>query len=318
MSTRNLKRAPIDGVLLLDKPADWTSNHALMKVKHLLNARKAGHCGTLDPMATGLLPIVLGEATKFASDLLEADKTYEALVLAGVRTDSGDAHGVVLSQQAVDIGEQQWRDAISRFVGPIEQVPPMHSALKRDGRPLYSYARAGETVERSARPVLIHQIDILELQSDRAHIRVRCSKGTYIRTLAEDVGHVLGCGAHLASLRRVAIAKLSLADAVTIDAFEALTLEQRAARLAPLDQLLGSLPATSIDDTLAARFRNGQRIRLAAAADISTESAVAERVRVYRGNTVAANLLGLARYQDGLLVPLRLIGVAGMARPETP
>ncbi|MGB7480871.1 MAG: tRNA pseudouridine(55) synthase TruB, partial [Burkholderiaceae bacterium] len=185
-------RLPIDGVLLLDKAAGGSSNDALVKAKRLLNARKAGHTGTLDPFATGLLPLCFGEATKFAQDLLDADKTYEAVVHLGVRTATGDTEGEVLEQRAVDVDTVAIEHALQRFRGPIEQVPPMHSALKRDGKPLYEYARAGITLERAARAVTIHRLECLDYRPPFLTLRVSCSKGTYIRVLGEDIGAALG------------------------------------------------------------------------------------------------------------------------------
>ncbi|HMN80611.1 MAG TPA: tRNA pseudouridine(55) synthase TruB [Burkholderiaceae bacterium] len=293
-------RDPIDGVLMLDKPLGLSSNDALMRARRLLNARKAGHGGTLDPLATGLLPLLFGEATKFAHDLLAADKVYLAELALGVATDSGDAEGRVLSRAPVTCDEPALRAALARFVGDIEQVPPMHSALKRAGRPLYEYARAGIEVERAARPVVIRSIDLLACEGERATIRVACGKGTYIRTLAADIGAALGCGAHLASLRRERVGALRLIDAIGLDELEALTPPERLARLRPLDALLADMPVQSLDDTLAARFLNGQRLRLDAD---STSPHAGHRVRVYH----QARLLGIATLVDGRLAPQRLI-----------
>lgn len=203
-------RRDVHGVLLLDKPIGWSSNDALIRAKRLLWAKKAGHTGTLDPLATGLLPLCFGEATKFSQDLLDADKTYETVVRLGIRTSTADAEGEVLSERPVSVTPEQLQAAIARFVGEIDQVPPMHSALKKDGKPLYEYARAGQTVERAARRVTIYAIDLLatDLQSAEPTItlRVSCSKGTYIRTLGEDIGEALGCGGHLVALRRTQVA----------------------------------------------------------------------------------------------------------------
>ncbi|WP_347316305.1 tRNA pseudouridine(55) synthase TruB, partial [Ralstonia pseudosolanacearum] len=218
-------RRDVHGVLLLDKPIGWSSNDALIRAKRLLWAKKAGHTGTLDPLATGLLPLCFGEATKFSQDLLEADKTYEAVVRLGIRTSTADAEGEVLSERPVAVTPEQLRAAIGRFVGEIDQVPPMHSALKKDGKPLYEYARAGQTVERAARRVTIRAIDVLATDLDAAAptvtLRVCCSKGTYIRTLGEDLGEALGCGAHLVALRRTQVGSLTLDGAVTLEALEA-------------------------------------------------------------------------------------------------
>src|SRR5512137_1089082 len=188
----------INGVLLLDKPVGVTSNRALQTARRLLNARKAGHTGTLDPMASGLLPVMLGEATKFSADLLDADKSYRATVRLGVATTTGDAEGEVIERRAVAVAAGEVEDALARFTGDIEQVPPMHSALKRDGRPLYELARAGIEVERAARAVRIRSLRLIEQTDDTLVLDVECSKGTYVRVLAEDIGKALGCGAHLA------------------------------------------------------------------------------------------------------------------------
>jgi tRNA pseudouridine55 synthase len=199
-------RVPVHGVLLLDKPVGLSSNDALIRAKRMLNAPKAGHTGTLDPFATGLLPLCFGEATKFSQDLLEADKTYEALVHLGVRTDTGDTEGQVISERAVEVSVAQIEAALAQFRGPISQVPPMHSALKRDGKPLYEYARAGITLEREARNVIIHKLELLDYQAPVAY-PCHLQQGTYIRVLGEDIGEALGCGAHLNALRRTASAR---------------------------------------------------------------------------------------------------------------
>ncbi|MGB8148513.1 MAG: tRNA pseudouridine(55) synthase TruB, partial [Azonexus sp.] len=212
----------VDGVLLLDKPLGLTSNDALQKARRLFSAAKGGHTGTLDPLATGLLPLCFGEATKFSADLLDADKTYEAVLKLGVTTDSGDAEGAVTGTVAVDVAESAILSVLPRFIGNIQQIPPMHSALKRNGRPLYELARQGIEVERAPRAVTIHAIDCLVIAGDMLTLRVACSKGTYIRVLAADIGQALGCGAHLAALRRTAVGDLDLAGAVTLAELEAL------------------------------------------------------------------------------------------------
>ncbi|MHA6878777.1 tRNA pseudouridine(55) synthase TruB [Ralstonia pseudosolanacearum] len=299
-------RRDVHGVLLLDKPIGWSSNDALIRAKRLLWAKKAGHTGTLDPLATGLLPLCFGEATKFSQDLLEADKTYETVVRLGIRTSTADAEGEVLSERPVAVTPEQLRAAIVRFVGEIDQVPPMHSALKKDGKPLYEYARAGQTVERAARRVTIRAIDVLATDLDAAAptvtLRVCCSKGTYIRTLGEDLGEVLGCGAHLVALRRTQVGSLTLDGAVTLEALEAASDEQRAALLAPVDALLQTLPRVELGAEDSRRFLHGQRLPL----QLSLPSA--EQVRVYgaRGEA-AASLLGVAAWQGGVLRPERLV-----------
>ncbi len=236
----------IDGVLLLDKPAGVTSNAALQRVKRLLGAAKAGHGGTLDPMATGLLPIAMGEATKFLGSLLEARKTYEAKVRFGVRTTTGDAEGAVIERRSVSVTRAQLETAIASFIGKISQIPPMHSALKRNGRPLYRYARQGIEVERPAREVEIYQLVVEAFQGAWATLLVECSKGTYVRTLAEDLGEALGCGAHLEALRRTRIGPFSIEQAVTPSRLEALTQTECRALLLPMDAPLAALPKLEV------------------------------------------------------------------------
>ena len=297
------KRVPVHGVLLLDKPVGMSSTQALAKAKWLLNAQKAGHTGTLDPFATGLLPLCFGEATKFAQDLLDADKTYETTVHLGVMTSTGDTEGEVLETKPVDVTLTQIESVLETFRGPISQVPPMHSALKRDGRPLYEYARAGITLEREARSVTIHKIELLAYDAPKLRLRVACSKGTYIRVLGEDIGAALGCGAFLSALRRTEIGTLDLSSAVTLDQLAGHPDAQRNSCLQPVDSLLSSFPALDLDDALANRFRQGQRISL----DRAGIAAPCEsgRVRVYQ---VPHRLLGTAMLMDGdILAPERLL-----------
>lgn len=303
----------IHGVILLDKPSGWGSTDALNRVKRLLGARKAGHGGTLDPMATGLLPLAFGQATRFSHESLDAQKTYSARILFGLTTDSGDADGKTLAQSPVDVSEAALGDVLQAFIGEIDQVPPMFSALKRDGKPLYEYARAGETVERAARRVTIFSLECTGFEpvdtvprgapgSLQATVRVSCSKGTYIRTLAEDIGARLGCGAHLTGLRREQIGHLTVADALTIAQIEAMEPEDRRRCLRPAEVLMAALPSVVLDEMHARRFLHGQRLRLAPA-DPEAATAPPARVRVYGGS----DLIGTATYDHGLLVPLRLI-----------
>lgn len=250
----------VDGVLLLDKPGGMTSNSALQSARRLFSAAKAGHTGTLDPLATGLLPLCFGEATKFSADLLDADKTYEADLLFGVVTDTGDAQGAVVSTHPVSFAQADLDGALQGFVGQISQIPPMYSALKRDGKPLYQLARQGIEVERQPRLVTINELQLLAFSGDRCSLRVACSKGTYIRTLAEDLGRVLGCGAHLTALRRVAVGPLRIADALSLDQLIELPEAQRASVLLPPDALLQTLPAIDLDDEAAQRFAHGNPV----------------------------------------------------------
>lgn len=297
------KRVPVHGILLLDKPLGMSSAQALAKAKWLLNAQKAGHTGTLDPFATGLLPLCFGEATKFAQDLLDADKTYETVVHLGITTDTGDTEGTILAQKTVDVTVAQIESVLEQFRGPISQVPPMHSALKRDGKPLYEYARAGITLEREARNVTIHQLDLLAYDAPMLRLRVACSKGTYIRVLGEDIGAALGCGAHLSALRRTVIGALDVSSALTLDQLAEHPAADRNSCLQPVDSLLSSFPAIVLDDALASRFRQGQRIALDRAGLVPPcESG---RVRVYQSPHC---LLGTAQLSDGtVLAPERLL-----------
>ena len=292
---RRLPRRAIDGVLLLDKPLGLTSNAALQSARRLYNAAKAGHTGTLDPLATGLLPLCFGEATKFAGELLDADKTYDATVRLGVTTDTADAEGQVLQTRPVQVSGQQAEAAVRRFTGEIMQVPPMHSALKRDGKPLYAYAREGITLERAPRRVTIHSIELHQFCVDTLMLTVVCSKGTYIRTLAEDIGAALGCGAHLQALRRTRIGRLQLDRAVTLPGLESVDQLQRDAQLLPADALLDGLPRAELDSTDAVRLGHGQPVRW---------SGPAGRWRAYAQGT----FLGLCELDDaGWLNPRRLI-----------
>ena len=255
----------LDGVLLLDKPSGISSNAALQTARRLLGARRAGHTGTLDPMASGLLVLCFGEATKFSAALLEADKAYSARVRLGVRTSTGDAEGEALERRDVRVSRAEIEAALEPFRGEIEQVPPMHSAIKHRGRPLYAYARKGETVERSPRRVVIRELALEASEGDDLELRVRCSKGTYIRTLAEDLGEALGCGAHLAGLRRTAVGPFGIEQAMPLEGLAGLPEGQRAARLLPVDALLASWPRVALEAEAAARFRHGQRVRTGAA-----------------------------------------------------
>ena len=241
----------LDGVLLLDKPVGLSSNHALQRARRCLDAAKAGHTGTLDPFATGLLVCCMGRATKISGAMLDADKAYRATLQFGEETDSGDLTGNVVARapDGFAVDEASLRDALSRFQGIIEQVPPMYSALKRDGKPLYEYARQGIELERPARQVTIRRIDLLSLSGTQAEIDVACSKGTYIRTLAQDIGRVLGCHAHLAALRRTHVGPFSLDRAVTLEALQAMP-DPKQALLALTELPAGLLPVKTLKDTL--------------------------------------------------------------------
>ena len=292
-------RRIVDGVLLLDKPSGITSNAALQTARRLFAARKAGHTGTLDPMASGLLPLTFGEATKFSQMLLDADKTYEAGVKLGIQTDTGDAEGTVLSVQPVDVSEAELRAALAKFTGEIEQTPPMYSALKRAGKPLYEYARAGIEIERASRRITITELTLLAFQKDHFDIRVECSKGAYIRSLAMDIGAALGCGAHLDTLRRTRIGDFDLSGSTTLDALNATAPAQRDALLAPVDALLKGFPKLELESADARLILQGQPLCR------KMNFPPVDCVRLYGPD----GFLGLGQWkEDGRLWPKRLIG----------
>lgn len=294
----------VDGVLLLDKPVGLSSNDALIKAKRVLNAKKAGHTGTLDPFATGLLPLCFGEATKFSQDLLEADKTYDATVHLGQTTDTGDTEGQVLDTREVNVTLEQIHAVLAQFRGPIKQVPPMYSALKRDGKPLYEYAREGITLEREARDVTIHKLELIAYEAPFLKLSVTCSKGTYIRVLGEDIGKALGCGAHLNALRRTQVGALTTEHMITLEELGAHTAPLTL--LSPVDALLSSFPAVQLNPELAKRFLNGQRLPLGKEPAIQVPETQG-RVRVYLDD----KLLGTAILGEySILAPERLIAFA--------
>ena len=293
----------VNGVLLLDKPVGFSSNDALIKAKRVLNAKKAGHTGTLDPFATGLLPLCFGEATKFSQDLLEADKTYLATVHLGIMTTTGDTEGEAIETKPVDVTLEQIEAALAQFRGPILQVPPMYSALKRDGKALYEYAREGIVLEREARPVTIHALTLVDYEAPFLKIHVTCSKGTYVRVLGEDIGAVLGCGAHLNALRRIQVGPLTIDGMITLD--DLLAHENPLSLLEPVDALLSSFPALELTPELARRFLQGQRLALGK--EEIVVPAEQGRVRIYHdGNLLGTGLLG----EYAILAPERLISTA--------
>ena len=251
-------RRKLDGILLLDKPVGMSSNQALQAARRILNAQKGGHTGTLDPLATGLLPLCFGEATKFAGELLDADKTYSATLKLGITTATGDAEGRELVRREVCSSRTEVLAALAHFLGDSEQIPPMYSALKRDGKPLYEYARAGIEIERKPRRITIHQLVLTDWTTDQVSLDVTCSKGTYIRTLAEDIGERLGCGAHLIALRRIATGAMTVTSAVSLDALQAMNASEREAVMLPLDTLVAHLPVLHLNAALRARVMHGQ------------------------------------------------------------
>lgn len=299
MNTVKKIRKPIHGVLLLNKPRGISSTQALGRAKWLIGAEKAGHTGTLDPLADGLLPLCFGHATKLAHDLLDADKTYVAGIVLGQSTSTGDMEGEVTFSSDAVINEQQWQAILSKFLGGIEQVPPMYSALKQNGKPLYELARAGIEVKREARCVTIVSLETLNFEYPNVLLKVRCSKGTYIRTLAEDMGKVLGVGAHLSSLKRVGVGELDIANAMTLEELEAVPEEERANVLLPFDALLQNCPAVHLADTEAQRFVQGQRLKV----DLND----VEMARVYWNNGGNEVLIGLAGVANNTLSPQKVL-----------
>lgn len=252
-------RDVVDGVLLLDKPRGLTSQQAVARVKWLFNARKAGHTGTLDPMADGLLPIGFGEATKFSQFLLDADKRYLATLRLGITTTTGDAEGEITGESAVALTRAQVDEAVQGFAGPQQQLPPMHAAIKVGGKPLYAYAREGVTVDREVRSIVINIIQVIDFKYNILILRVSCSKGTYIRVLAEDLGRVLGCGAHLTALTREKAGNLDLEQAVSMAELEAMSLQQRLGKMLPVDTFAAGLPRLDVTADVERRLLMGQQ-----------------------------------------------------------
>lgn len=295
-------RRNVSGIILLDKPLGFTSNAALQKVRWLLNAEKAGHTGSLDPLATGVLPLCFGEATKFSQYLLDSDKGYETLAQLGKTTTTADAEGEVLQTREVTVGQSDIEAVLPRFRGQISQIPPMYSALKRDGQPLYKLARAGEVVEREPRSVTIARLELLALQEDRATLEVACSKGTYVRTLVEDLGALLGCGAHVAELRRTQAGPFGLAQAISLEELEAVHAEGGSAALdrflLPVDSGLEHWPLVQLTQHSAYYWLHGQPVR----------AANAPKFGLMRVQDDQGRFIGIGEIDDeGQVAPRRLI-----------
>jgi tRNA pseudouridine55 synthase len=286
--------ATVDGVLLLDKPPGMSSNAALQAVRKLFGRVKGGHTGTLDPLATGLLPLCLGAATKFAAGLLEADKTYDAIILLGVATTTGDAEGAPILEANPEGCMARVPEVLGAFTGDVDQVPPMFSAIKHRGRPLYQYARAGQSVEREARRVKVYSLEVLSISGAEVSVRVRCSKGTYIRTLAHDIGLRLGCGGHLRALRRTGIGRFKIEEALGLDRLAELTEAERIACLRSADVLLADLPAVVVDHAQAEALLQGRAV---------ARPAPVGSVRLYAEDGL---FLGLGAAGQGLLLPKRM------------
>jgi tRNA pseudouridine55 synthase len=297
LQPKRIKR-DISGILLLDKPIGISSNQALQQVKRFYQAAKAGHTGSLDPLATGLLPICFGEATKFSHFLLDADKSYLATMVLGSTTTTGDAEGDVLAKKEVNVDFASVEAALKAFTGPISQIPPMYSALKHEGKNLYEYARAGIEIVREARNVIIYSLELNSFDEHIIEMTVVCSKGTYIRTLAEDIGHLLGCGAHLKALRRLTSGDFSLNQAFTIAQLEAMTPEQRDAILLPTDAAIENLPRVDIDQDSAFYLMRGQEV-WKSGLNLTTQFRVYNHLGVF---------LGLCHQNaDGKIAPRRLV-----------
>ena len=309
-----IQRRPVHGVLLLDKPLGLSSNQALQKAKWLMRAEKAGHTGTLDPLATGVLPLCFGAATKFSQFQLDADKTYEATLLLGQKTTTGDAEGDVVETRPVpQITPDLLLELTRRFTGVMAQIPPMYSALKKDGKALYEYARRGEAVEREPRTIVIYKLNMALDQSNPAQTAIKivanCSKGTYIRTLGEDIGEAIGCGAHLGALRRIETGGFGQADCISLSTLEALGESARLERLLPPQILVAGFPVVTLDADNAGRFLSGLRRR----GTPGQWGADAPLVQVYGPSPAAdpagrANaFLGSAQVTADELIPQRLL-----------
>jgi tRNA pseudouridine55 synthase len=300
---RSHGRIAVNGLLLLDKPKGMTSNQALQRAKRLLLARKAGHTGSLDPIATGLLPLCFGEATKLSRFVLDADKRYYAVIRLGITTATFDADGTVVEERRVEVDRRQLQSAIGEFQGEIEQIPPMFSAIKRDGRPLYALARAGQEVERAPRRVLIREIVLQAFECDRVALEIVCSKGTYVRALAHDLGRRLGCGAHLAELRRLAAGALTLDRAVTLEALAAMPdVAARAMHLVPMDEVVGAIPDVRLTPLATHYLLRGQAVSV-------QHRRVPGWVRLYDEEN---RFLGMGEVlDDGRVAPRRLLAGGG-------
>lgn len=309
MSRPRRRGRDIHGVLLLDKPQGVSSNDALQKVKRLYSANRAGHTGALDPLATGMLPLCLGEATKFSRYLLEADKRYRVIARLGLRTDTSDADGKIVQQREINVSEEQLTVALEQFRGTISQIPSMYSAIKYQGKPLYEYARQGLTVPRQVRSISIYQLILLRHEPQQLELEVHCSKGTYIRTLVDDLGEVLGCGAHVTELRRLAVSRYPAERMVTLEQLYHLAGQmQNASDFTALDALLlpadspaADFPLLNLLPSVAGYFKNGQPVRVAGAPHSGL-------LRITEGDS--QTFIGIGEMDEqGLVAPRRLIAL---------
>jgi tRNA pseudouridine55 synthase len=307
VARRRPKGRAVNGILLLDKPVGLTSNAALQQVKRLFKAAKAGHTGNLDPLASGLLPLCFGEATKFSAFLLDSDKRYRGTCKLGVTTTSADAEGEVLERRPVgDYSHAEIEAVLEQFVGPIEQIPPMHSAIKVNGQPLYKLAHQGKEIAREPRQITVYSLELVSLDGDELVLDVHCSKGTYVRTLAEDIGRQLGCGAHLSALRRTAAGPFSIEHAVSLAELEHLAEEGLAeldSCLLPVEAALGDWPELVLTDNTAFYLQQGQAVQIARAPTSGL-------VRLFVG--AEHRFIGVGRILgDGRVAPQRLVSSAG-------
>lgn len=310
------KGRPINGVLLLDKPYEMSSNHALQAVKRLYFAQKAGHTGALDPLATGMLPICLGEGTKFSQFLLDTDKTYQVIAKLGIRTTTSDADGEIVSEKSVNVSDEQLADALNSFRGTTKQVPSMYSALKHKGQPLYKYAREGIEVEREARDITVFSLELLRFEGDKVELKIHVSKGTYIRTIVDDLGELLGCGAHVADLRRLAVGCYPIDKMVTLPELEALLERAQEEGITPSDLLdplllpmqsaVEGMPSVYVDDMSAHFLRHGNPVQ-------AYKTPMKGSVQVYIGedeSDEAAEFIGVGVVNDdGQVAPKRIVVV---------
>ncbi|MDZ7662680.1 tRNA pseudouridine(55) synthase TruB [Thiohalophilus sp.] len=307
MARRRPQGRPVNGILLLDKPVGLTSNAALQQVKRLFKAAKAGHTGNLDPLASGLLPLCFGEATKFSAFLLDSDKHYIGTCKLGVTTTSADAEGEVLERKPVGhYGRAEVETVLAGFVGDIEQIPPMHSAIKVNGQPLYKLAHQGKEIAREPRRITLYALELVSLDGDELVLDVRCSKGTYVRTLAEDIGRQLGCGAHLSALRRSGAGPFSIEQAVALNELERLAESGLAAldqALLPVEAALGDWPQLVLTDNTAYYLRQGQAVQI-------PQAPTSGLVRLFVGDQ--HRFIGVGRVlADGRVAPQRLVSHAG-------
>ena len=314
MTQPKTAKSIVSGVLLIDKPQGMTSQQVVSKVKYLLksdvhDSKKAGHTGTLDPMATGLLPICLGEATKFSHYQLDAIKSYHAIIKLGEQTDTGDAEGEIIATSPVPhVTQAMLQSVTEQFLGEIMQVPPMYSALKKDGKKLYELAREGIEVERAARPLIIYELSLTPLSDQQLQLTVTCSKGTYVRVLAEDIAKALGTVGHLTALRRIRTGDFEIADAITLADFAALDIAARLDKLLAVDACVHSLPSLVLDDSQSKRIRQGQRLNVKTT--MLTQQLILNTNQTFRLFDDHQQFLGTGLLEpNGRLQPLKLVNL---------